>query len=266
MSYELIFLKLGGSLITEKSRVSTPRLDVIERLANEICKGLEEAPDVRLILGHGSGSFGHVPAKKHNTRAGVKSEAEWDGFVEVWNQASALNRIMMGAMSRAGVKAICFPPSACVMADGGRVAEWNLTPISAALNAGLVPVVYGDTVFDKKLGGTILSTEELFTHLASELKPSRLLLAGDETGIYEDFSRKQNIIGEISSENFESVSAQIGVAAGTDVTGGMQGKVKAMMDLIQTLPNLEVSIFSGLETGSVTRVMRGERFGTVLRF
>ncbi len=36
MSARLVFLKLGGSLITVKDRPHTPRLDVLERLAQEI--------------------------------------------------------------------------------------------------------------------------------------------------------------------------------------------------------------------------------------
>ncbi len=48
------------------------------------------------------------------------------------------------------------------MARGQQVESWNLAPITKALRSGLIPVVYGDVVFDQDLGGTILSTEELF--------------------------------------------------------------------------------------------------------
>ena len=39
---ELLFLKLGGSLITDKQREATVRLDVITRLAREVRAALEQ--------------------------------------------------------------------------------------------------------------------------------------------------------------------------------------------------------------------------------
>jgi isopentenyl phosphate kinase (EC 2.7.4.-) len=62
----MFFLKLGGSLITDKTRENAPRLDVIRRLAREISGALATAPP-KLVLGHGSGSFGHAAARKYGT-------------------------------------------------------------------------------------------------------------------------------------------------------------------------------------------------------
>jgi len=83
----LQFLKLGGSLITEKDRPHTARLQVIRRLASEIARARRDDPALRLVLGHGSGSFGHVPAQKYGTRGGVRTPEEWGGFVQVWREA-----------------------------------------------------------------------------------------------------------------------------------------------------------------------------------
>ena len=63
----MIFLKLGGSLITDKTAVSTIRPPIVHRLAGEIAAARAQNPDLRLMLGHGAGSFGHVAAAKHNT-------------------------------------------------------------------------------------------------------------------------------------------------------------------------------------------------------
>lgn len=263
MSNDLIFLKLGGSLITEKTQVSVPRTDVIGRLAREIAAVLKAAPNIRLVLGHGSGSFGHVPAKKHNTRAGVRTEEEWAGFVEVWQQAQSLNRIVMDALTAAEVQAVAFPASASVMTKSGKLQSWDLWPLKSALNANIVPVVYGDVVFDTNLGGTILSTEDLFVYLAQHLNPARILLAGDEVGIYQDYLAKTEIIKELSPHSFPAAS--LGGAAGADVTGGMASKVRTMFDLVQLFPSIQVNIFSGLESGNVQRAIEGEWLGTTLK-
>ena len=57
MTSSLVFLKLGGSLITDKSKPDTPRIAVLERLAKEIRRALTDQPQLSLLIGHGSGSF-----------------------------------------------------------------------------------------------------------------------------------------------------------------------------------------------------------------
>ncbi|MGA3021078.1 MAG: hypothetical protein ABSD68_03970, partial [Candidatus Micrarchaeales archaeon] len=62
----LVLVKLGGSLITDKTSPFTPNLDVIKRLAKEIHEAREEK-GMSLIIGHGGGSFPHKPAKDYRT-------------------------------------------------------------------------------------------------------------------------------------------------------------------------------------------------------
>lgn len=260
---ELVFLKLGGSLITEKSQPATLRVDALARAVGELAAARQAHPGLRMLLGHGSGSFGHIPAKQYGTRGGVRSEQEWLGFVEVWRQAAALNRAVMDALEAAGLPAIAFPPSAAVGAAAGRVQHWNLLPLHAALEAGLLPVVYGDVVFDSEMGGTILSTEDLFAHLASELRPARILLAGDEAGVLAHYPNGA-VVRKITPVSYASLAALPGAAAAADVTGGMAGKVEAMLEVVRELPGCRVRIFSGLEAGNIIAALAGEARGTEL--
>jgi isopentenyl phosphate kinase len=174
----LQFLKLGGSLITEKDKPHTARPQVIRRLAGEIAQARRDNPALQLVLGHGSGSFGHVPAQKYGTRSGVRTPEEWQGFVQVWREASALNRLVVEALAEAGLPAFFLlrQPGGCRWPG----LDWD-TPL-IRLQVGLLPVVYGDVVFDTVRGGTILSTEDLFEHLARQLRPTRLLLAAWSRG------------------------------------------------------------------------------------
>ncbi len=205
MNRKLIFIKLGGSLITVKDQPHTPRLDVLDRLAQEIAIARNADPGLQILLGHGSGSYGHVPASQFHTRLGVKTPQEWYGFVEVWRQAAELNHLVMDAMGKAGLPALAFPPSAAVTACEGRVVAWNLEPLQGALMNGLMPVVNGDVVFDQALGGTILSTENLFAHLVSRLHPNRLLFAGMEPGVWRDYPANTHLLPEITPSSFLQV-------------------------------------------------------------
>jgi len=260
----LTFLKLGGSLITNKEKPRTPRLDALVRLAGEIAAALAENPALRLVLGHGAGSFAHVPAKKYATRQGVRTPDEWLGFAEVWWEAAALNRLVMDALRAAGLPAIALPPSATVTARDGKVAAWNLGPLQAALQVELLPVVFGDVIFDTVRGGTILSTEDLFDHLARQLKPQRILLAGLEAGVWADYPQCTRLIPEITPASFPEIAPALSGSNATDVTGGMASKVQQSLDLVEAIPGLEVMIFSGEEEGLVKAVLLGGKAGTVI--
>jgi isopentenyl phosphate kinase len=188
----------------------------------------------------------------------------WRGFAEVWFQASALNRLVMAALHDAAVPAIALAPVAAVTAHHGKLARWDLTQLTAALAAGLVPVVYGDVVFDTARGGTILSTEDLFEHLARELRPARVLLAGLESGVWADFPHRKLRVERITPGSIEEIRRGVRGSDGADVTGGMESKVRQMLALVQEIPELSVQIFSGAVPGDLERVLQGEVLGTLI--
>ena len=260
----LILLKLGGSLITDKNTPQTVDGVRLARLCAEIHRAYQDNPAAQLILGHGSGSFGHMPARKYRTRDGVHSRDEWLGFVEVWQQARALNSAVLTALHAAGLPAVAFPVSAAGRRTLNGKIEWDLSTIKAALNQRLLPVVYGDVLFDDRLGGTIISTEEIFEHLAGTLSVDRILIAGKEAGVYSDFPANKQVIPKISPANIIEVSASLRGSESVDVTGGMAAKVHSMLSLTANQPGLTVRIFSGLEAESVYRAICGEPIGTLI--
>ena len=259
------FLKLGGSLITDKSRDRVVRQEILVRLAGEIAAALGSTPDLRLVLGHGSGSFAHRPASRYGTRQGVKGDEGWQGFLEVWRAATELHRLVLDALQAAGAPAISFPASAGAWAEAGKLQSWDLRPLEAALNAGLLPVVYGDVAFDADWGGTILSTEDLFETLAIRLEPQFVLLAGIEPGVWQDFPVCTQTFPEIHSDTFSQDGAVITGSAVVDVTGGMESKVMQSLRLVRRHPGLQVRIFSGIAPGNVLLALKGEAVGTLIR-
>lgn len=264
MKPRLVFLKLGGSLITIKDQPHTPRLDVIQRLATEIAEARAQDPALSILLGHGSGSFGHVDADRYHTRQGVRTPAEWVGFVEVWRQAAQLDHLVMHALEKADLPAMAFPPSAMLTARQGMVASSFLEPLRKALDAGLLPVIYGDVIFDQELGGTILSTEELFSHLVPHLEPQQLLFAGLEPGVWADFPANTTLLPEITPAGLPQVKAGLQGSTSTDVTGGMLDKVQQILRMITELPGLRAAIFSGEVPGNLHKALLGEMLGTQL--
>jgi len=174
-----------------------------------------------------------------------------------------LNRLVVDALSTAGLPAMSFPPSASAVADAGELTELSCEPIERALEAGLLPIVAGDVAFDRLRGSTIVSTERVFAYLAPRLRPTRLLFAGVDAGVFADFPANTRLYPVVTEA--ELARPSITGSAATDVTGGMADKVRHAMDLVHLLPGLEVRIFSGEEPGMVTRALAGEPVGTLVR-
>jgi isopentenyl phosphate kinase len=258
----LIFLKLGGSLITDKDQPMTPRPALLTAIAGELRRALNSNPDMRLLIGHGSGSFGHAAAKPFGIQNGVQGEAAWRGFAAVWAAARNLNQIVIDHLLQASLPVIAFPPSAGVLSRDRSLKTWDLRPIRAALSHGLIPVVQGDVIFDEALGGTIFSTETIFLHLAQSLHPDKILLAGIEEGVWWDPANSQDIIPKITPDNFGRVLPGLTGSHSVDVTGGMLAKVRLMLDLVKDSPHLEVRIFSGKHPGRIEQALAGKAVGT----
>jgi isopentenyl phosphate kinase len=149
-----------------------------------------------------------------------------------------------------------------VTAENKHIVSWNLEPINRALENGLIPVVYGDTIFDRTLGGIILSTEELFLHLIKDLKPGSILLAGKEPGVWRDYPNNTQLLQEISPENYDSLNSRIIGSDSVDVTGGMRKKVALMLEALRIEPNLNIEIFSGEAPGNIFKALSGIQTGT----
>jgi isopentenyl phosphate kinase len=232
--------------------VEAVRGDVLARLVGEIAAARTANPELKLVLGHGSGSFGHVAAKKYGTRHGVWTAEGWHGFAEVSAAAARLNKLVREALLEAGVPTVTLQPSASARCKRGRIEYLALEPVTAALESSLVPLIYGDVAFDIELGGTIISTEEILSYLADSLRPTWLLLAGETAGVLDADGQ---VIPQITRHNFNDIQGALGGSRGTDVTGGMASKVINMLVLAEKFPTLSIRIFSGLVEGQLTTTL-----------
>ena len=202
---------------------------------------------------------GHSPKIRR-----IWGEQERGGFAEVWYRASQLNRYVIEALHDANIPAMAIQPSASIVSKNGVIEKWELSPLEFALNAGMVPVIYGDMAFDSVKGGAVLSTETLMFFLAHRLKPKRILLAGLEAAVWADFPARQQKVEKVTPSSYKELENKVGGSHGVDVTGGMKSKVEEMLELAGQIPNLNVQIFSGEEAGNVKRTLAGELLGTLI--
>ncbi len=69
---EIVFIKLGGSVIT-KPEPYTADYDVIKSVLTEI-KEIKEKRHINILIGHGGGSFPHIPAHEYRVSEGIINE------------------------------------------------------------------------------------------------------------------------------------------------------------------------------------------------
>ena len=260
----LIFLKLGGSLITDKRQPEMPRMDVLQRLAQEIAQARAADPLLKLVIGNGAGSFGHLHAKRHGTRQGVHTAQQWMGFAATADAAARLTRLVTAALLAAGVPAWSIQPSATLRCIDGTVVDGPDWAVAQALRRDLVPLIHGDVALDEVRGGTIAGTEEIMAWLVRRLpvlmsnaEPlARVVLAGEVDGIYTADPLQHadaRLIPQITPRSLAQVAAGLGGSHGVDVTGGMIAKVEQALGMVKEQPGLEVVVCSGLIPGNIIK-------------
>jgi isopentenyl phosphate kinase len=260
----LTFVKFGGSVITDKTGQEAPDLPTIGRLAAELRAARARDRGLRLVVGHGSGSYGHTYARRYGVHTGIAPGADWMGYALTAAAALRLNRIVVDELLAAGVPALALQPSATLLSRAGLLAEWSTDAIERALAHALTPVVHGDVSFDTAQGSAIISTEQLLERLAQTpaLRPGRVILVG-ESGVYTADPRadpRAERIPRIGAANIAAVLRGAGASHGVDVTGGMRAKVELMWRLVSATPGLTVQLI-GPAPGLLERALLGEADG-----
>jgi len=245
-------------VITDKLRPSTPRGDVIARLAAEVAAARAQRPGMRVLLGHGSGSFGHVVARRYQVQQGIAPGGDWWGYAETGAAAAQLNRLVTDACIGAGVPVVSVQPSASARCRSGALIWMEEYPIRQALDRGLVPLIYGDVAFDEQQGCTIISTEVEFAYLAARLRPARIILVGEVDGVYDADPLVEPTavrMARITPATYAAVEAKLSRSHGVDVTGGMLSKVREMVQLVERGHAQRVHLISGSRPGILTEVL-----------
>lgn len=227
------------------------RPERLQQLVREIHQARQEHPDTLFVVGHGSGSFGHVPASQYDTIHGFKNDDSVLGMAIVQDSAAQLNRKVVHAFLEEGVPAVTLAPSNMLVAQQRALKASFTTVFENYLEKGLLPVTYGDVLVDTQQGCTIWSTEEVLAYLARTLveqswQVEQIIHVTEVDGVYD---QQKVVIPQITAENWTTLQEVLERTKGFDVTGGMGLKVSESLEL--AAQGITTKIVSGLKRNNV---------------
>lgn len=242
---KIVFIKIGGSLITDKTQPYSANLAMIQKIAFSLKKIISENPHLQFVIGNGAGSFGHFPAVKHNMKKGITNADQIFGFCEVQDGVARLNRIVVSELLNHNISVCSVHPSSIFTAKNGTVHSVFLNSLEGFMSLGIIPTVYGDIVYDEEKGSTIFSTEDVFEIIIQQLLEKNYEVAKviHLTSVQGVLDSEGNVISKISKENFEEVKQHLYKTEGYDVTGGMLHKIQTSLSYAEK--NIQTHIMHG---------------------
>jgi len=243
-------LKIGGSILTDKTKPAAARPAQIQRVAEEIASSVED-----LVLVHGAGSFGHIPAKRY----GLPQNFSPEGLRVTHNSVVKLNDLVVEALGKAGASPMPVHPFSCTLLRDGRIEGFALEPVKEMIRDGLLPVLHGDVAMDitRKVG--IVSGDQLVAYLARALRAKIVAVGTNVDGVL--ISGRP--LKDLTRKDLPSLEKEIGDSLGVDVTGGMRGKLLELLDLADE--GIESVIFNAAKEGNIAAALQGESAGTKVR-
>lgn len=256
---KITLIKLGGSVITDKNTPYKARIEVIRKLAKEI----NNSGLTSLVLAHGSGSFGHTSAQKHGGKKGYKSKL---GIAKVARDAMEINRIVMDVFIEEGLPVVSLRPMSMMFTEDGKLKLDLFKIIEEVLNQGLIPVVYGDVIWDKKWKSTIYSGETTLNEIGIYLlkkgyRINKIIQVGETGGVYD---LKNKTIPLINKKNWKEIKKYLFKNKRADVTGGMEHKIEEALNIAKI--GIRTLLINGNKTNELLNAILGEVVkGTIIK-
>ena len=252
MKNQIIILKLGGSIITEKSSEKAQiKKAVVQNLAKELKLFIQRFPETKIILLHGAGSFGHPLVFQHK------------GFAEIVCSTRKLANLLTDIFLAKKLPVLPIQASAILTEKNGKTIISNIFQLKQIINSGFIPMMGGDMSLTAKNQAVVVSADKLAVLLAKTFSVSKIFFASDVDGVFEKFppTKDAKPITFLSKTNLSRLLKNMDEKnSRRDVTGQMSGKLKAIL----TLNKKEIIIFNGLKPGNLTKALTGKPVGTRL--
>jgi isopentenyl phosphate kinase len=216
-----------------------------------------------LVVVHGAGSYGHPLVQRTGLHRGLKGIESLLAMGETQRALYELCAQVTSALLAVGLPVFPVQASATAVMTAGRLDGMDSEGLRRLLSLGAVPLLYGVPAVDTVQGCSILSGDVIAANVACGLGIPLLIHATQTDGVFE--ADPAHVTGaeripRIDRHNWHVVRSKLGGSAGVDVTGGMAGKVGALLELAKG--GLCSRIVSARIPGRITAALEGQPVGT----
>lgn len=253
---KILILKLGGCIVTFKNQEKPiANTENIKRFAKEINLALQKNHNLKIILIHGAGSFGHPLAKKHNLKLGAKTAEQIRASLESIYLLHNLTNIFLNIFLEEGINVKPIYTSNVTTQKNLCNAKIDINQIKSCLALNIIPILSGSMVFDDKLNFSICSGDVIAKVLAEKFK-AELLFATDVDGIFNSdpkINKNAKLFKNISQKNISDINL---VDDKSDTSGKMSGKFAN----ISELRGIRTKIFNGDVKDNLLNLLIDDKF------
>jgi len=262
-SEEILVLKLGGSLLTDKSTPYKLRDEVLDRVATEIKECIDLGLIKGLVIVHGVGSFGHPPVLQYNLHKGFKDINQLISMSKTQQIVNKLRKTIASNFIDKGIPINLMHASSIVVGKKMVITDHAFEPLKGFLSLGMVPLIGGDMMYDNNMGFSVCSGDQLAVLLTRVLNAEQLMFATDVPGVYDQdpqLGKKANLLKELSISDLDNVLKKLNGKNVADASGRMRGKLISLVSATDQLKEgLKVAIFSMIEKDTLKKYLKGEK-------
>lgn len=247
----MILIKLGGSVITDKTQYRKFNKERVSRLCSEIKNSGQK---VLVVLG--AGSFGHVLSKQYELQNGLRSDEQIPVAAMVQYDVRDLGQMVIKEMLDAGIPAVSVPPGSCFVMENGKLIATDTEAIRRLCDLGIMPVTFGDLVIDRTKGFGICSGDQLTEIFAELFDVHKVVFVSDIDGLYTadpKSNKKARLFGSVDVETLKNIKSESNI---DDVTGGIRSKMEAMLRI--STVDRDCVLLNGTVEGRLGALLRGE--------
>jgi isopentenyl phosphate kinase len=248
-----LLIKLGGSIITDKSTPGSFRLQNVQDIAEILAEYRQSNPSTQIILVHGAGSFAHPFAKQYQLDGQWREETAW-GLCRTELAVRKLNVMITEVMQEFHVPLFSISTSSMTLLQGEKGYEVDINLLQCSLDKNLIPTLYGDVALGIRESYQVISGDVLIKDIASKLPNISIITIGDTAGVYD---KDGKTVSKINSENFEKILKSVTGSKGIDVTGGMRQKLIELMGVAEHTQSITIT-----NLDNFPKVLRGDYTGS----
>lgn len=251
----MIIIKLGGSVITDKTKECTFKTEIMDKLSDNIKKSKKQ-----MIIVHGAGSFGHILAKEYELNQGYKRLEQIKGFSLTHEKVQSLNSLVLKSLQNHDINAVSISPHSTIKLNNHKLLKMDYQIFEEYIDKNFTPVTYGDVVLDSSLGFSICSGDLLIEILSKHFKPEKVVFVIDEDGIFTanpKIDKKAKFIQKTTIKQLELLTTSFEFDKHADVTGGMAGKFLTIKKIAKN--GIETVLVNGNKQDRLYKVLVGKK-------